>query len=319
MIAVGGENLIDLVAEAQTGNDGAHTGANSGARYLPIPGGGPFNVAMAAGRQGQNVTYLTPISSDAFGGLLAHCLDDAAVTIAAPRVSQPTSLAVVSLGANGTPSYSFHRNDTAERQVTLDRLASWMPAATKIFHVGGLALIDGADADAWEHQFLNCKAKKILTSLDPNVRPALITERAPYGARIRRMMQAADVLKLSDEDLLWLYPDRPLEQALADCRADCGAALFVLTLGADGARGFVNDLAVHVPSTPVKTMVDTVGAGDTFMASLLGWASTTGRDSRTALEQTDEASLTAALSHAAKAAALNCGRSGCNPPWSHEL
>jgi fructokinase len=246
-------------------------------------------------------------------------LIESGVTITAPRVVQPTSLAVVSLGAEGVPSYAFHRNGTAERQVTRDQLDSWLPSATSILHVGGLALIDGPDAAAWEGCFADCRARGVLTAMDPNVRPVLITDRDPYVARLKRMMQQVDIFKLSDEDLLWLYPDRPLEQALADCRADCGAALFVLTMGPDGAHGFAGACAMRVPSAPVAQMVDTVGAGDTFMASILAWVIETGRTGRAALEDINSDDLGTVLQRAALAAAINCGRQGCNPPTRAEL
>ena len=113
------------------------------------------------------------------------------------------------------------------------------------------------------------KTKTILTSLDPNIRPALVSDRHAYVKRLRQMMKNADIVKLSDEDLVWLYPGRPLEQALAECRADCNAALFILTLGADGSRGFVEAGEVHVPAAQTHYITDTVGAGDTFMASIL--------------------------------------------------
>ena len=158
-----------------------------------------------------------------------------------------------------------------------------------------------------------------MTSLDPNVRPGLINDRDGYVARIRRMMRHADIFKLSDEDLLWLYPDRSLEQALADCRADCGAALFVLTMGPDGAHGFAGAVEMRVPSAPVAQMVDTVGAGDTFMASILAWVIETGRTGRAALEDISSDDLRTVLQRAAVAAAINCGRQGCNPPTRAEL
>jgi fructokinase len=311
MIAIGGENLIDLVSAKQTDNEQPH--------YVAMPGGSPFNVAMAAGRQGYDVTYLSPISSDAFGDLLATRLVESHVAIAAPRVQQPTSLAIVSLDSDGAASYSFHRNGTAERQVTCEKLASYMPRKTDIFHVGGLALIDGDDADAWKMQFQLCKNSGILTSLDPNVRPALVSDRYQYMARLSALMKIADIVKLSDEDLEWLYPDRPLEQALRDCRADCNAALFILTLGAKGAHGFVDAGDVHIPSAKTDRIIDTVGAGDTFMATILSWVVETDKIKPQALRKTDMASLKTALSGAAKAAAMNCEQSGCNPPWRYQL
>ena len=311
MIAVGGENLIDLVARNQ--RDGEQS------EFIAAEGGGPFNVAMAAGRLGVDVSYLTPISSDRFGDLLSDRLLQSHVTIAGARVEQPTSLAVVSVDANGLPSYGFYRNGTAERQVNAQTLARTMPQETAIFHVGGVALIDGDDAEAWKQHFKDCKANAILTSLDPNIRPALVSDWDSYGERLRQMMAVADIVKLSDEDIVWLYPDRPLEQALAECRADCNAALFILTLGADGARGFVTAGEVHVPAAQTDQIIDTVGAGDTFMASILAWIIETGRDDLRSLDATDTESLTASLARAATAAALNCEQSGCNPPWRDQL
>ena len=129
MISIGGENLIDLVSGAAA--------ADGLPQYVANPGGSPFNVAMASGRQGQKVAYLTPVSEDALGALLAERLVESKVTLAAGRVPHPTSLAVVSI-TDGIPSYAFHRNGTAERQVTKQALHNDMPAETKLFHVGSL-------------------------------------------------------------------------------------------------------------------------------------------------------------------------------------
>jgi fructokinase len=310
MIAVGGENLIDLVSGDAAANGLPH--------YVANPGGSPFNVAMAAGRQGQNVAYLTPVSEDALGDLLADRLVQSHVRLVAPRVPHPTSLAVVSI-TDGIPSYAFHRNGTAERQVTKDSLQRNMPASTRIFHVGSLALIDGDDADTWETVFADCQQRGVMTSMDPNVRPGLISDADGYVARIRRMMRHADIFKLSDEDLEWLYPNRSIEEALADCRADCGAVLFVLTLGGAGSRAFLGDIELQADAPAVENLVDTVGAGDTFMASILSWVIENDLAARTALAAIDEDALRAVIRRAGAAAAINCGKSGCNPPWRDEL
>lgn len=310
MISVGGENLIDLVS-----GDAAATGLP---QYVANPGGSPFNVAMAAGRQGQDVAYLTPVSEDALGILLAETLVQSRVRLVAERVPNPTSLAVVSI-TDGIPSYAFHRNGTAERQVSIDRLQRDMPDTTRIFHVGSLALVGGDDADIWEAFFADCQQRGLMTSLDPNVRPGLISDRESYVARIRRMMRHADIFKLSDEDLMWLYPDRTLAVALADCRADCDAALFILTLGGDGARAFLGGIEIQADAPAVDKLVDTVGAGDTFMASTLSWVVENDLASRAALAAIDETALCAVIRRAGEAAAINCGRSGCNPPWRDEL
>jgi fructokinase len=194
-----------------------------------------------------------------------------------------------------------------------------MPAPTRIFHVGSLGIIDGADAENWEIFFADCQQRGLMTSLDPNVRPGLISDPDDYVARIKRMMRHVDIFKLSDEDLEWLYPDRQLETALADCRADCDAVLFILTLGGAGSRAFLGGMEIQADATAVEHLVDTVGAGDTFMASILSWVIENDLASRDALASINEDSLRAAIRRGSEAAAINCGRSGCNPPWRDEL
>jgi fructokinase len=310
MISVGGENLIDLVS--------GEAAANGLPQYVANPGGSPFNVAMAAGRQGREVAYLTPVSEDALGELLAEYLVKSHVKLVAPRLPNPTSLAVVSI-TDGIPSYAFHRNGTAERQVSIDSLERDMPASTTLFHVGSLGLIDGDDADTWETFLAGCQNRGLMTSMDPNVRPGLINDRDGYTARIRRMMRHVDIFKLSDEDLEWLYPDRSADEALATCRADCDAVLFILTLGEAGSRAFLGGIEIRADAPAVENLVDTVGAGDTFMATILSWVVESGLVTRAALAAIDEDTLRAAIHRAATAAAINCGRSGCNPPWREEL
>ena len=151
------------------------------------------------------------------------------------------------------------------------------------------------------------------------MRPGLIEDRDGYVARIRRMMRHADIFKLSDEDLTWLYPDLPLDRALADCRADCDAALFILTLGGEGSRLFLGDINLTATAPAIDDLADTVGAGDTYMASMLCWFVENGLTSRADLAAIDEAMLHRASLRAAEAAAINCQRSGCNPPWRDEL
>ena len=250
--------------------------------------------------------------------MIAERLIESSVTLAAPRVHFPTSLAVVSI-TEGIPSYAFHRNATAERQVSLQGLERTMATDTSLFHVGSLGLIDGNDAIAWESFFEKCHNQGIVTSLDPNVRPGLITERKKYSERIRRMMQHADIFKLSDEDLAWLYPDKTLEDALRDCRADFGDGLFILTMGGDGSLLFFEKIEVSIATPNINNLADTIGAGDTYMATILCCLMENGLISHSDFSKIDKTILENVGLMAAKAAAINCQRSGCNPPWREEL
>ncbi len=307
MILVGGENLIDFVQDES---------ANGLPRYVANPGGSPYNVAMAVGRQDVPVGYLTPISSDSLGDLMAARLVESGVTLLGPRAAQPSSLAVVSLTA-GVASYGFYREDTAERQVTQSILTA--PAGAKAFHIGSLALTGGEDAALWEAFWEESRAAGRFTSLDPNVRAAFIKDKDAYLARITRMAAGADLLKLSDEDLEYLYPDLNQAEGLAKLHRLNPSALTVLTKGEGGAEAWLNDLSVTAPARRAEPFADTVGAGDTFAGTLLAELHGLGRMEAGRTCDLDRNTLQTLLDTAARAAAINCTRSGCNPPTRTEL
>ena len=307
MLFVGGENLIDLVQLDQ--QDGLPL-------YQAIPGGSPFNLAIAAGRQGLQTGYLTPISTDKSGDLLAARLDQAGVVLAGGRHPAPSSLAMVTL-TNGVPSYSFYRDGTAERQISEDRLTAALTTDARLFHIGSLALAGGADADVWEALSARCKQAGIAVSLDPNVRAGLIADPDSYRARLARMMQLADIIKLSDEDLTWIYPDQSEQDALAQLVKDSGASVLVLTRGENGASLFHDGQWHDEPVAPMDELKDTVGAGDTFMATMLVWLVQNGAIGQLAgLSLGDKLAM---VRRAAQAAAINCRRQGCNPPFADEM
>lgn len=308
MIVVGGENLIDYV---QTGYDGGLP------VYTAIPGGSCYNVALAAARQGNPVSYITPISSDTLGELLASRLLADGVTLAAPRDIAPTSLAVVSV-IDSIPSYQFYRQGTAERQITADTLNKNTDAAVKVFHIGSLALIDGDDAQAWENHFYTLHDRGVITALDPNARPIVVTNKSPYIDRLLRMLAKTIVLKLSDEDLEYIFPDSTLEEAFDKICALSSASLMVLTQGAKGAIARSKISQTTVPAGIASPLVDTVGAGDTFMGTLLGQIHQLNLNAHD-LAHLDVEELTALISRAAKAAAINCQSAGCNPPYLKDL
>ena len=307
MLFVGGENLIDLVQLDQ--RDGLPL-------YQAIPGGSPFNLAIAAGRQGLQTGYLTPISTDKSGDLLAARLDEAGVVLAGGRHPAPTSLAMVTL-TNGVPSYSFYRDGTAERQISEDRLTAALTTDSRLFHIGSLALAGGADADVWEALSARFKQAGIAVSLDPNVRAGLIADPDSYRARLARIMQLADIIKLSDEDLMWIYPDQTEQDALTQLVKDSGASVLVVTRGENGASLFHDGQWHDEPVAPMDELKDTVGAGDTFMATMLVWLVQNGAIGQLAgLSLGDKLAM---VRRAAQAAAINCSRQGCNPPFADEM
>lgn len=304
VIGVGGENLIDHVTR-----DGA---------VSELPGGSPFNVAMALGRQGADVHYLTPISTDGRGDLLAETLTGSHVTLAGGRIDAPTTIARVTV-TDGIPSYAFERAGTAERAVTAQSIAKAMPEATAALHTGSMALTDGADAEAWETACKTAHDAGRLVSLDPNVRLSVVTDPDAYRARMFRMIASCSLLKLSDEDLEGLCPGQPQHEAFEAVRARTSAPLVVMTRGPEGASAWLGDMRVDLPAPPVPGLVDTVGAGDTFMATLLAGLGRIGALSKGDVGGLSRADVTGLIRRAGVAAAINCSRAGCNPPTLAEL
>ena len=303
-IAVGGENLIDQVSTE--------------GHVVSHPGGSPFNVAVAIARQGANIRYVSPISTDHWGDMLAARLDEAGVTLTGGRNDRPTTMARVTVKA-GIPSYLFERDGTAERAVDVPFLATAIGDGVDALHTGSLTLIDGPDADAWEATLADAYQRGLLVSLDPNVRLSIIADPKSYRDRIDRMIRAVHLLKLSDEDLAGLFPGDDEATALDHLRDTTSAQLIVLTRGEKGARAWLGDTRIDVPAPPVNPLVDTVGAGDTFMANMLVALGEGGFLVPDKLRRMQPDAAHRVLERAARAAALNCQRAGCNPPTKDEM
>lgn len=303
VIAVGGENLIDYVT--RDGDSVAH------------PGGSPFNVAMALGRQGAEVHYISPISTDRWGDMLAERLVSSGVILTGGRRPEPTTMARVTV-TGGIPSYRFEREGTAERMVSEESLGARLDGAAAL-HTGSLTLTDGADAATWEAVCAAFHASRRVVSLDPNVRLSVVSDVEGYRARILRMCGRVHLLKLSDEDLAALFPGLSEEDATDRLRALSSASVTVMTRGGEGCRAWLCGEEVTLPAAPVSDLVDTVGAGDTFTATLLTGLAAAKCLSPEALGAITAERLTTLLARASTAAALNCMRAGCNPPSLAEL
>lgn len=308
MILCGGETLLDLIARP----DGAGLG------FRAVPGGSPCNTARALGRLGQAVGFLAPVAADPMGDLILRSMAEDSVAALGGRSPRPCSVSLVT-PVDGQPRYAIHRHATADRDIALDRLLPHLQGA-RALHLGSMALCAGEDAAVWEALFHAAGVRGLCRTLDVNVRPAIAAEdEAGYRARLGRMLRAADVVKLSDEDIGWLRPGAVPEAAAEALLAEAAPALVVLTRGAAGALALAASARAERPAAPVARLVDTVGAGDTFMAALLDGLARAG-----ALRPGDpaglgEGALAALLDRAARAAAVTCGRAGCDPPRAEEL
>jgi fructokinase len=297
-IWVCGEVLIDLIPDS------------SGER-IPHVGGGPANTAKALARLGHDVYFIDGISSDKYGQMSRQeLLGDEVKLDLALNSDKPTCLAIVSINKNGGASYEFEIDGTA----TFDFSASWLPDPSRykpsVLHIGTLVTVIQPGADVlydWAMQV----AEFAPIVFDPNVRSVVMNDRDEYLAAVERWVAISSVVKVSDDDMAWLYPEQQYADVARRWISD-GAALVVVTRGADGLVGFTADGVVEVPGVKVD-VADTVGAGDTVGAIVVEAMIEKG-----ILNLTGD-TLKAVLNRAAVAAGMTCSRKGAQPPYKHEL
>jgi len=311
VIVVGGEALVDLVPTP--GSAAGELGT-----LAPRLGGGPFNVAVALGRLGVPVRFLSRVSTDHFGEALLRRLRLSGVdTALVQRGDEPTTLAVVGLAADGSARYTFHVAGTADRLVTDP---GPLPGEVRAVSLGTLSLVLEPGATVYETVLRREAAAGRLIALDPNVRPALVADPAAYRARFASWLPDVGLLKLSAEDAAWLTGDSDVDvlDAAREWR-EKGPAAVVLTRGAEGLAVLTGTgELVEVPAVRVP-VVDTIGAGDTIQAALLAWLYRAGALSSAAVRELDARAWGSALRFAAAAAARTCARAGAEPPFASEL
>ena len=297
-IWVCGEVLIDLIP----GADGVR---------VPHVGGGPANTAKALARLGHDVQFIDGISNDQYGLMSRkELLDDEVKLDLALKSDKPTCLAIVSLAENGGASYEFEIDGTATFDFSLD----WLPDPSRykpnVLHIGTLVTVIQPGADVLYDWAIRV-AEFAPIVFDPNIRPAVMGDRDNYQMAVEKWAAISSVIKVSDDDMAWLYPDQKY-QDVAQRWINDGAALVVITRGADGLLGITADGAVEVPGVKIE-VADTVGAGDTVGAIIVEAMIEQG-----ILNLNDEV-LKATLHRAAVAAGITCSRKGAQPPYKHEL
>lgn len=306
MIVVCGEALIDLVP----------LGAGAGS-YTARPGGSPANVAVGLGRLDVPVALLSRLSCDALGRrLVAHVHAahvDTSLAIVAP---ESTTLAVVTLDAAGKAEYGFYVDGAADGGWRAQDLPAALPDGAALHVSGSLALGVPAMGETIEVLLRRERGRRVL-ALDPNVRPQLARDEAALRARLDVWLGLVDLVKVSADDLAWFAPGEPVEDVAADWRSR-GAALVVVTRGEDGVHAHGPGGTVDLAGLPVD-VVDTVGAGDAFMAGLLCALDEAGDLTADRLPALTPQALQAALGFAQDVAAETCRRVGADPPWRAEL
>ena len=304
MILCAGEALIDMLPRETTAGESA---------FAPHAGGAVFNTAIALGRLGAPVQFFSGLSADLFGDVLRKQLAASQVDSSPAAVSdRPTTLAFVTL-TDGHASYAFYDENTAGRMITSDDLPEI--TADAVF-VGGISLAVEPCAAAYEELAAKA-APNAVVMMDPNVRPSFIKDEAVYRARIARMIDNCDIIKMSDEDLAWFMPDETASDAAMRV-VEGGVKLLCITEGSKGVTGYSANHEVFVPANKAE-VVDTVGAGDTFNAGLLASLHAAGALTKNGIASLDADTMRDALAMGAKTAAITVSRAGANPPWAHEL
>jgi fructokinase len=306
MILCCGEALIDFLP--RKGADGADV-------YQPFNGGSIFNTAIALGRLGIKVSYFGGLSTDFFGDSLIEEFKHSHVDIRPAKIQAlDTTLALVKL-TNGQARYVFVDAASAGRMVTKKDLPKLTKACAAL-HFGSISLIPEPCGSAYE-ALMTREHKTRVISLDPNIRPTLISDKRKHMARLTRLIPMTDILKISDEDVHWMTGHHDLAKA-AKAWLKKGPKIVAITKGGDGVEIYTRAFSFH-HAAPKVVVADTVGAGDTFTAGLLATLMKEGHLTKKALASIRENDLRHAVDFAARAAAVTCTRPGANPPWANEM
>lgn len=304
MILVCGDCLIDFMPTKLS--DGS---------YIPAVGGSCLNIATAIGRLGVPAGFVSGVSSDMFGEMIAKHMIDSNVDISrVTRSVLQTTLAFVRY--TGTQaSYAFYDDGSAARMWRFDP-AKVVLTGVECLHFGSTTLIN--EPSAGETRKLVEAARTTATiAVDPNCRPSLIGDVATYRRKMESLITLGDIVRVSVEDLEYLRPGTTAERAAADWLKG-GAALVIVTDGGAGATAYTREGQTHRPAAP-SNVVDTIGAGDTFHAAFLVHLSESKALRREKLRALTENDIGRALEFAAQAAAITCSRPGADPPWRKEM
>jgi fructokinase len=287
---VAGEALMDLIPVA-------------GGYRVPMVGGGPANTAKAVARLGYSTYFVGGISSDEYGRAVETELFDSGVDLSLVyRGDMPTALAIATIDENGLARYDFELYGTSS--FAFDR--AWLPLGEPdVIHVGSVATMLEPGASELL-KWISTKSAPVV--FDPNVRPSIQGDKDLYRAAVERWIDVASIVKLSEDDLHWLYGDESVVRGWCER----GVSMVIVTRAERGLSAISAMGEIHVPAVLVD-VVDTVGAGDTIGAVVVEGL----------LELDNEifafGNIEKVLKRAVRAAAITCSRAGANPPWKSEL
>lgn len=303
MLVVCGEAVLDLIS------DGSASG------YQARPGGSPVNVAVGTARLGIPTSLLARLGTGPFGRRLRSHLVDAGVDLElSVTAAEPVTLAVLTLDSAGMADYDFHVDGAADWAWQRSELPEPLPDGIRALHVGSISSWRAPSADLIaELVAREGQREAVLLSFDPNIRSGLVDDPGRTRACVEKLVASAHLVRVSAEDLGWLYPREDPDAATLRW-AHAGPALVVLTDGERGARAYRPGRPVQLVPAHDVGIVDTVGAGDAFTAGLLAALADRDRLHRHGLADLDDGELGVVLTSAGMVAALSCTRAGADPP-----
>lgn len=301
MIQVMGEALIDIIV-------------SPGGEIDSVVGGGPVNTARTIARLGNEVSFIGGISQDALGKRIRRLLESDSVNCAIEQdCPAPTTLAIASLDEVGAATYRFLIEGTSSLSVTPEIALKALNIKATALHIGTLAFVFEPLSQA-TRAVVAAMAENQILMMDPNARPSVMQDPSQFWETFNGSLERADVIKLSGDDLDYMFPDRSNHEAARDvCTRSKAIVLFT-----DGSKEVsvlteTEEFQVNVPEVHV---VDTVGAGDSFSGGFLSFwdKHDLNRD-----ELANTESVRAAVEFGIKVAGLTCQRAGAMPPFAHEL
>jgi fructokinase len=306
MFLVCGEAVIDFFQDAARGF-----------AFDAQPAGSPFNVAIGLQRLGERASLVTGLSTDAFGKRLIDALEAEGVEWRlAPRTERPTILSFVLVKPDGGPEYAFYGENGADTAVPQGAIDWPLPPDIRAVHVGGFPMAVEPSKSSYA-TLIRQAGEALFVSLDPNVRPSLVGDLNLFRTHFEGLCASTSLIKASSEDLSYLYPGMGLEDVAGLWRS-LGAGTVVLTDGPKGSLA-LNDAGMARVATSPVTVVDTVGAGDSFMSALLADVSRRGLRDRARLAAAGPSAIEPILAFANTAAGITCTRRGANPPTRADI
>ncbi|MEU4394827.1 carbohydrate kinase [Kribbella sp. NPDC023855] len=304
-VLVIGEALVDIVSTRNGSGTGSGRNGKNGSKATP--GGSPANVAVGLARLGLPTELVTRFGTDPYGDQLGAHLFGNGVQLSPGSVDPTfrTSTATATLDANGVASYQF--------DITWEPPALSLRRGCPAVHTGSIATVLEPGAAAIRTFLASLAEQPVTVTLDPNARPTITPDPESTWTAVRELAASADLVKLSDEDCEFLRPGASPDEIAAELLTVDRTKCVVITRGGDGAIGISRTARVEV-SAPAIKVVDTVGAGDSFMSALIAGLQTRGLLGAVRLEGLDEQTLHDVIDYAVKAAAITCTRPGADPP-----